>query len=148
MTVSAVAARSSEYPSTDTRNSTSMRNVPPIARPTSRMAVLAAVNERMRSSFTGNMGDAVCISHHMKRGKLTAAAANRASTVPEVQPQESPCTSARVRQNRPTPEMAMPGMSMPPLLAWRTPRGTIQTQRATARMPIGTLTKKIQDHWP
>ena len=32
----------------------------------------------------------------------------------EVQPHESPCTSASVSMKRPTPEMSMPGMSMPP----------------------------------
>ena len=108
---------------------TSIRNVPPMASPMKRMAVLAAVNERMRSRLTGNIGDAVCVSHHMKSGKLTTATANSATMVADVQPQASPSTSASVRQNRPTPEMSMPGMSMPPsALACGRLRG--MTQRA------------------
>ena len=38
---------------------TTIRNVPPIASPMKRTAVLAAVNERMRSRLTGNIGDVV-----------------------------------------------------------------------------------------
>ena len=68
----------------------------------------------MRSRFTGNIGEDVWVSHHMNSGKLTTAATNSAMMVAEVQPHESPSTSARVRQKRPAPEMTMPGMSMPP----------------------------------
>src|SRR5665647_2524252 len=74
ITVNATAARSSEYPSTETRKMTTMRKVPPIAMPMNMIEVLAAVNERIRSSFTGNIGEEVRSSHHMNSGKLTAAA--------------------------------------------------------------------------
>ena len=103
-----------------------MRNVPPIARPTNMTAVLAAVNERMRSRVTGNIGEDVRVSHHMNSGKLTTAATNSAMMVAEVQPHVSPWTSASVRQKRPAPEMTMPGMSMPPsAFSLRSPRGMI-----------------------
>ena len=112
-------------------------------------AVLAAVNERIRSRVTGNMGEDVCVSHHMKSGKLAAAATKSPMTVAEVQPHVSPWTSASVRQNRPAPEMTMPGMSMPPsALSLRSPAGMMRAQAMTATTPIGTLTKKIHDQWP
>ena len=44
-------------------------------------AVLAAVNERMRSRLTGNIGEDVVVSHHMNSGKLTTAATNSAMMV-------------------------------------------------------------------
>ena len=47
---------------------TTSRNVPPMAMPMSMMAVLAAVNERMRSSLKGNMGCVVRRSHQTKSG--------------------------------------------------------------------------------
>ena len=126
-----------------------MRKVPPIARPMNRMEELAAVKERMRNSFTGNIGDAARTSHHMNSGKVATAAASSPTTAGEVQPQALPCTSPRVSMNRPAAEMTMPGMSTPLSdRAFLTEAGRTMPQTTSAAMPIGTLTKKIQDQWP
>ncbi len=53
ITVNAIAARSSVYPSTETRKMTTIRNVAAHRHADEMIAVLAAVNERIRSSFTG-----------------------------------------------------------------------------------------------
>ncbi len=47
---------------------TSSTIVPPSATPISIIAVLAAVNERMRSMRKSNIGCRVRVSHQMKRG--------------------------------------------------------------------------------
>src|SRR5665647_2061413 len=86
ITVSASAARSSVYPSTETRKMTTMRKVPPMAMPMNMIDVLAAVNERIRSSLTGNIGEGVRSSHHMNSGKLATAAMSRPMTAGELQP--------------------------------------------------------------
>ncbi len=128
---------------------TTIRNVPPIASPMNMMAELAAVNERMRSRFTGNIGDAVCSSHHMNSGKVTTAATKSATMAADVQPHVPPSTSASVSAKRPTPEMSMPGMSMPPSTrSFLVPRGITRAHTIRAKIPTGTLTKKIQDQWP
>ncbi len=41
---------------------------PPSAAPMKNIAVLAAVNERMRSSLKSNIGDGVRCSHHTNSG--------------------------------------------------------------------------------
>ena len=123
-----------------------MRNVPPIDRPMNMMEVLAAVNERMRRSLIGNIGDSVRVSHHMNSGKVATAAASRPMMAGEVQPQELPCTRPSVSMNSPRPEMTMPGMSMPPGDGASAERlGRTMPQTTTAKMPTGMLTKKIQD---
>ena len=66
--VTAMAAFSSLYPSTFTRKMISRNIAPPSAAPMNIIAVLAAVNERMRSRRKSNIGEGVRFSHHMNNG--------------------------------------------------------------------------------
>ena len=114
--------------------------------PSSMTALLAAVNERMRSSVTGNIGDGVLTSRQMNSGNEMTAPANSPRMTGEVQPQSPPCTRASVSMKRPAPEMSMPGMSrLPSWPALLPSRGMTMPQATSATMPTGTLTKKIQD---
>ena len=108
-------------------------------------AVLAAVNERMRSRLTGNIGDGVRQLPPDEQREGDDGGREQAEDG-----RRGPAPVVALHQGQREHEEAdardeMPGMSRPPSAGVLAVPGMTMPQATSAKMPTGTLTKKIQD---